>query len=721
MAFIKAKPIWLEQLEHEMNLQAGFKTTVRAEPEKTYRMVIAAAYVYRLYINGSFVCYGPARAAHGYARVDRVDITPHLVPGKNTIALETVGYNVCNYYLIKQPSFLCAEILEDDRVICATGYDFTGFRLTERVQKCLRYSYQRPFPDVWELDRGSIRYHWTTAEIPSEPVAVVNSDVQFLERRSQMPEFHVVRCDNCIETGVTQPVAELPAFLFRQRTYTDPSETFDCFPLSELQRTIVTDYYSTCKIPQNTCCRTAPITLRAGEYALLDMGRNYTGFVKTRIRAASDSDVLIAMDEKLADGIPNPMAKKNTNAIIGYYLKGHAQAYDLESFECHGFRYALVEVQRGEIVLEDFSLREYAAPLHNLPPVSIEDETLRKIYTAAIETYRQNAVDLYMDCPTRERAGWLCDSYYTAQSEYHFTGGCNVEQDFVENFLLYTPRDGLVDNLDGFLPMCYPADFLDHNTIPQWSIWFVLELVQYLQRNPETTKETYRNLIYRLIGAFSRYENADGLVEKLPRWNFIEWSAANSWVQDINYPSNMMYARLLEIAGQLYDDQAMLKKCAALRKTILEKSFDGKLFIDNAVYNEDGIAVNTGNHSEVCQYYACFFGLIDNIDDPRFAYLKDLIFNVFGPLRQEQGILPEIEPANALMGVYIRMELLYHWGRYEQLLEEIKLYFGKMADLTGTLWENNTACASLNHGFASFAGVMIAKCLEKIKHGTKTE
>ncbi len=36
---------------------------------------------------------------------------------------------------------------------------------------------------------------------------------------------------------------------------------------------------------------------------------------------------------------------------------------------------------------------------------------LKAIYDAAVETFRQNALDVYMDCPTRERAGWLCDSF----------------------------------------------------------------------------------------------------------------------------------------------------------------------------------------------------------------------------------------------------------------------------------------------------------------------
>ena len=711
MEFIKAKPIWLEGFEKEMNVQAGFKAKLVKEPDKSYQLKIAVAYVYRLYINGEFVCYGPARAAHGYARVDRVDITDRLSDGENVIAIETVGYNVNAYYLINQTSFVCCEIESDGEVISATGYDFNGLRLYERVQKCPRYSFQRNFPDVWKLNRNDVRYSWKTEEVSFDSTQLVDVQIQFLERNSLMPEFNVDESARLVESGMLES-CELPEYIKIQRFNQNPDQIFLGFSMEELEANPEYEYYTTKKIKVENISIGSELVIREGSYVLIDMSRNYTGFVKMQIVANKDSNVIVGLDEVLKDGMPNPVEKMNTNAVMGYYLDESINTYDIESFECYGFRYALVMVTKGEIVLKSFALREYVYPLNNLPNIEIEDEQLRKIYEAAIETYRQNVVDIYMDCPTRERAGWLCDSYYTAQSEWYFTGDCRVERDFIQNFMLYRQRDNIEE---GMLPMCYPADHYNGNFIPQWAIWFVLELEQYLERDHEARPEDYKKLCYDLIDFFKRHENADGLTEKLPMWNFIEWSKANEWVQDINYPTNMMYARLLEITGKLYGDNALLEKCEKLRNKIMEKSFDGKLFVDNAVYNEEGVAVNTGNHSEVCQYYAFFFGLIKDINDPKYAYLCDLVFNVFGPLRQEKGELLEIEPANALMGIYIRMELLYGWGKYEMLLEEIKLFFGKMADLTGTLWENNSVCASLNHGFASFAGVMIAKALDKIK------
>lgn len=74
---------------------------------------------------------------------------------------------------------------------------------------------------------------------------------------------------------------------------------------------------------------------------------------------------------------------------------------------------------------------------------------------AAIETFRQNAVDLFFDCPSRERAGWLCDSFFTGRVEYLLTGKTAIETGFLENFLHEECYAALPE---GMFPMCYPAD-----------------------------------------------------------------------------------------------------------------------------------------------------------------------------------------------------------------------------------------------------------------------
>jgi alpha-L-rhamnosidase len=61
---------------------------------------------------------------------------------------------------------------------------------------------------------------------------------------------------------------------------------------------------------------------------------------------------------------------------------------------------------------------------------------LKQIFEAARQTYRQNAVDIFMDCPSRERAGWLCDSFWSARTGHLLSGHQKIETAFLENYAL---------------------------------------------------------------------------------------------------------------------------------------------------------------------------------------------------------------------------------------------------------------------------------------------
>ena len=43
---------------------------------------------------------------------------------------------------------------------------------------------------------------------------------------------------------------------------------------------------------------------------------------------------------------------------------------------------------------------------------------LNRIYNGARRTLRLSTLDIFMDCPQRERGGWLCDSHFAAQAAW---------------------------------------------------------------------------------------------------------------------------------------------------------------------------------------------------------------------------------------------------------------------------------------------------------------
>jgi hypothetical protein len=201
------------------------------------------------------------------------------------------------------------------------------------------------------------------------------------------------------------------------------------------------------------------------------------------------------------------------------------------------------------------------------------------------------------------------------------------------------------------------------------------------------------------------------LLEKLPGWVFVEWSAANSFTKDINFPTNMLYARALDAAARLLNESPLSCKAEKLRNIIRERSFDGEFFIDNEVY-VDGVLTRTNNRTETCQYYAFFTGVAT---PETHNELWQRLLKEFGPERTKKGLHPEIHPSNAFIGNYLRLMLLDENGFYEQLLDESKGYFLYMAERTGTLWEFISTEASCNHGFASYTASMIKNASKALK------
>jgi alpha-L-rhamnosidase len=373
-------------------------------------------------------------------------------------------------------------------------------------------------------------------------------------------------------------------------------------------------------------------------------------------------------------------------------------------------RYLKLNVLAGDCQVEGLYLREYANTETDQARFACSDPGLNRIFEAARETFRQNAVDIFMDCPSRERAGWLCDSFFMARVALDLCGNTTIEKNMFENYLLPPRFDHLPE---GMLPMCYPADHYDGVFIPNWALWFVIQLEEYQARSGD--RELVAALRPRLEGLyeyFQRFTNADGLLEKLESWVFVEWSAANSFVQDVSYPSNMLYAAALAAAGRMYDEPALLDEAEQIREVIRRQSFDGEFFVDNGV-RKDGRLEVTRNRSEVCQYFAFFF---DVATPQTHGELWDRLAHQFGPRRKTTGVFPEVHPANAFIGNYLRFELLSHYGMPGQIRKELADYYLYMADRTGTLWENVGSEASCNHGFASHVAHSLYRDLLGVRH-----
>lgn len=691
--FKTAKPVFLKNLEKEMNITAFFAANFDCSGENAKLMITGATY-YRITVNGEFAGYGPARAPKGFARVDEIDISPYVSWGLNQIVVEVASYNCRNFTCMNVPGFLQAEVIADGNVVAATGFNFIGFMDVERVQKVMRYSYQRTFSEVYNRKGGSMI---------KVPVEIVEPGLSFMVRKAPFPDYDIVAPVSVAYKGEMTPIdVEPPKYRYIDNIGKKGSDGFfvkdiEFKPLYDMFRTECTPTEEKSEIKY-------PYTLKKGKYMVFDMGKNTTGFIRHRVKVTGNSRMIIGFTERDTNGKFLPMENHITN-VIDYHMIGGE--YEGETFEVYGFRYLYVFIMEGEVAIEDLSVREYTYPLHDIPEIHTDNEKIRGIYKAAAETFRQNTLDVFMDCPTRERAGWFMDAVFTSRSEYFLTKDYTICESMLNNIVVATDFEGLPE---GVIPMCYPAEIVAGEFIPQWCLWYGVQVYELLLRSGKSP-EKYRKVLYGIYEWFKKHENSEGLVEKLEGWNFVEWSKCNDWVQDINYPTNMLYCYYMRILGEMFEDAELSGKALKLKDKIIEKSFNGKYFEERAVYGDDGVAKNTDDVSETCQYYAIWTGVCD-IHDEKYSELKRHITETFGTDGTHEFYVP-YEPSNFINGIYLRMEILLRLNEKELLLKEIEKYFGHMAELTGTIWEHTTESNSLNHGFASWLAEVIYKCLEE--------
>jgi len=694
--FDSAQPIWPAGRETEMNLFVGFRAVFECPKEQGPILRIAASSLYRVYLNGRFVGHGPARGPHGFFRVDE---WPLRTSERNTLAIEVAGYNVNSYYLLDQPAFLQAEVVSNGTVLASTagkGVTFDATILKHRVQKVQRYSFQRPLIEYYRMSEGDDRWWDRPLEESAKAPCSTLSPRQLLIRRVAYPRFYerrpiaVVVSQGRLQRDV--PVARL----WKDRSLVNIGLQLKGYPESELEVVSSTELQNiqsaSIEKLNEPYQPDEPIPLGDNAFAIVDLGTNLTGFIGAAVRCSKPTKLYITFDEILANDDVDFKRLGCVNAI-GYELQ--PGTYRLESFEPYTLRYLKLNVLEGACEVTSVYLREYANDETAAASFSCSDPRLNRIFQAARQTFRQNAVDIFMDCPSRERAGWLCDSFFTSRVAFDLCGNTTIEKNFFENYLLPPTFAHLPA---GMLPMCYPADHYDGVYIPNWALWFVIELEEYQARSGDREMvAALRPRLEALYQYFQRYRNEDGLLEKLDSWVFIEWSKANEFVRDVSYPTNMLYAAALAAGGRMYNEPSLIGEAEQIRATIRRQSFDGEFFIDNAV-RRDGRLQVTRNHTEVCQYFAFFF---DVATPQTHKDLWEKLVRQFGPDRKKTNAFPEIHPANAFVGNYLRLELLSRYGYPAQIKKELVDYYLYMADQTGTLWENIGASASCDHGFAS--------------------
>lgn len=690
--------------ENDKNVTVAF----RYAPDKNHENLelrISASNAFGVFSDGKLIFRGPIRSAHGYSHVSNVEFRS-VMP--TCIVIEVAYYGINGFAYVDEPPFLAAELVANGEIV-ATAADFEAFRLTDRVQKAPRYSFQRAFSESYVMQNSrEALYRGLPVRYPRLSLAETEGNT-LTPCDISLPILSPEPIETVIERGHLG-VNPTP-HLYRDRSVVNIGEKLKGYAPGKLESFPPDEVAALAFVPDRTKSYNGKL---ADGYALFDCGINRTAFIGLNVSVEKNATVYVIFDEILwNDGMSEPEFAASHTAgalplsfyrlqccnIVKYELA--AGKHDLLSFEPYTFRYLKVIV-KGRATIDKLYRIPYENPDSAETLFASSDDKLNAIFEAGKRTFAQNAVDVLTDCPSRERAGWLCDSYFTARAERLLTGKNAVEHNLLDCYRLAPVSPFLPPEMPA---MCYPADHNDGVFIPNWAMFLVLELKDCISRTGnKSVIAAFRGKIERLFDYFSRYENEYGLLENLPGWVFVEWSDCSKFLTPVNVPTNMLYARALSDAADMYGTEKWKTKADKIKCAIRGAAFNGKFFEDNLV-RENGKLVRAGNVTETCQYYAFFTGVANKADYPA---LFETVLTSFGPLRNAD-VYPDIPRSNAFIGNFLRLETLDRYGEEDAILREFTPYFSRMSERTGTLWENNDAQASCCHGFASYICVLYAK------------
>ena len=694
-----AKPIFLKGLNKEYNVFACFKKEFNVQEDVTNsKLQITARSFYRLYVNDVFVMHGPARTAHGYLRVDEIDITIHLKKGSNTICVYVLSYSDCfNGYSNEctlEPGMLLLALQIDNQLELVSDSTFKGYRMVKKI-KAGRISHCRSESEIYVLDGQEFEEHG---------VEELELDAILLQRGMRYPDLTRIKDCKLLEFGsckYDESIQVPPEFYehmykdhYNQVQYRPDQDGKRCvtYPLKGRVTYLEENEYEICSEDDEN------------PYIIFDFGKSHVGFINLEFEVEElNPGAFCDIHHSEALDLVGDISIQTSGSIRLIVNKDKVTFTSMEPYLLRYLKVCFAGVK--SVKIKTVSIYTYYYPDLMEGYFRCNDEDLNRLYDAARHTLLLNTLDIFMDCPERERGGWLCDSLWTARSASLMLGDTMVEKAFIENFLL-TPSSEM---WNAFFPEVYPGNKSNYNEmtgITTWSFWLMLELCEYVKRTKDKEfAEKFKERVFDFIEGSKVYLGESGLLTNMPHV-FIDWSKSNHYTQPISVSANSLYAYMLISLGELYDCNEFTELGMKIRDTLREAVKNSKHLPDTLEY-VDGKLRCGGNTTESNQYTSLWSELFSKEE------IKSLAFDVIHTMGPNPTYPnnPYVSGAGLFIGLCIRLDLLAKWGEYDKMLKDMKaIFYPQIKEGPGTLWENSVIDTSSRcHGFAAHVGVHLTR------------
>ncbi len=545
---------------------------------------IVAAHKYELFVNGEYVGRGPCRNVHpGWTRYDTHDIAARLRPGANGIvvlafvSVKGVGFYPNTWSTHRTGGlFVQAELFEGDQCAVVATDDTWRVKRPERYRRDISLTangYQDiPFeyveankdPGDWVKTDFDDR-EWETAFIRTRTGNAGGDFIQCLEPRP----VPLLRERGLIPTAIVR-TGEIDSAVVAQFNdiaqfgELDVAKRLWYSPLQPLERASITGL-------DNLLCESGEgVVLRShvteggatrDPAVILDFGRPVMGMPELIFETDPGAVVEIAYAESMRDGkvqFYNDDGSKTRRLADRYVAGVGRQTWRI--FEPRmAIRYLQVVFRTGGRPARLLSTRLVAQeyPVEERGRFECSDETLTRLWRAAVNTAFLTLEDVVLDDPIRERGYYLVpgDAGETHKTIYVAYGDLAI----TETHFTDSARD---QDADGNWPGCI---MITHDCCVQ--IGALLFPPVILQRHWHFGKagflEAQYPVISRLLGWFERQSDTDGLLYNLPGWRWFDW--ADTEMNGANLEINALHVKALVDAAVIADELGKMNEAGEWR------------------------------------------------------------------------------------------------------------------------------------------------------------
>jgi alpha-L-rhamnosidase len=465
-----------------------------------YIIHISADNRYRLWVNGTAVCSGPARGDLYNWYFETVDLSTYLQQGRNTIAVQV--WNLAIYAPTAQVSSRTGLIVQGDEAAQAMVNTDETWKVVkdEAYTPCALEdgSYHREVGAGDHVNGSAYPWDWQQVNYPDEKWLTATSSYN----------------------GLTFGNGSGNMWIMEPRT----------IPLMEERLQRIPVVRRAAGIANNADFLTGKkaLTIPANQKVsiLIDQTFNTVAYPELITSNGKGALVKITYAEALKDTAEE---KGNRNEIEGRTIMGTYDEYEPDGghnrlfrplwFRTYRYMQLDITTKDEPLVIEDLYGRYTGYPFEEKGSFSSNDTSLKKIWEVGWRTARLCAGETYFDCPYYEQLQYIGDTRIQALVSLYVAGDDRLMRKAINDFYNSRVPEGLTQSR-------YPSTELQ--IIPPFSLFWVSMIHDYyMHRKDDAFIKKY---LLGITGVLDWYEkNIDQkkqMLGPMKWWNFADWNTA---------------------------------------------------------------------------------------------------------------------------------------------------------------------------------------------------